>query len=336
MQETLSFSSPVEQNANHKLVNMLDHIHAKDVFGSPESTKVFVDNLDYNQFESFLNRINGICRDKAINDRELDGNGHITESNAMFGWSSIDYMPPATEDRRLLMQKVFEAFKGIKNLEQGATMLGVAINIIHPYNDGNGRTSRFVYSLLTHGYRGTSGDKQYFNSLLTNTEGRKIIDLNPRNTGLDSDFNRKKKREIAAKYEYTGSLPTYVFGGYNAEFAEDQSADNLLVSEGISDLSRELLHKIIQDSSFSATTFTEFLLESGSDLESCIKVFEDGRVPLFIEQIISNLSDAEIISIVEKSMDLRVQYVEYLIDLFTDSSSIDFAQEIVDSYRPKN
>lgn len=337
MTETLTQPIQQEQAQTHKLVEFMDKTHAQDIFASPETTEMFIKDLDYKQFEGFLNRVNGICREQPTSTRQMDGRGHIEETNAFLGWSIPEYEPPAVDDRQPLMYEVFQALQASHDLKQSGTMLGLVINAIHPYNDGNGRTSRFVYSLLTHGYNGSPDDKQYFNGLLTNTEGRKVVDLNPEKSHLAWQFTMTKRKEIANKFGYEGYIPSYGYGGYSAEFAEDMNETNILTNESIPLEARRALHSIVADKKFEATLFMEFMLESGRDITEYIKAFDEGKRNIIkLDKLLPELTSDDISKLSTKQSSLKKEYVETLINIFTNPDQQISAGELTEFYSPEH
>ncbi len=118
--------------------------------------------------------INAKVRDIDPDIHYLDGAGQINETSMTF--NVLAYLPPLPENRRQLIEDILENAELIEDKESKATYIGICINAIHPFNDGNGRTSRYAY------FRTLSDGKIPQNieeKILRNSEGRKIVDLNP-------------------------------------------------------------------------------------------------------------------------------------------------------------
>lgn len=322
------------QEDKHDLVRLMSRIRAEEVFANPEAIRSFIDDLQYPQFEGYLNRINGICREIGTNIRQMEGGAYIDENIA--GYSIGAYTPPAPGHIKPLMTKAFEALKTNRNTEQGATMLGLAINAIHPYNDGNGRTSRFAYSLLTRGYDGSSDDQSFYTDLLVNTEGQSIVDLNPRNVGLDTIFIDLTCEKVALMYGYDGPLPSYRYGGYDVILHGHKQAALLLFDRTVSHQSREILLCMTEDYGLDVPLLTEFILEAGLGMPEYIHHYgENERYQFRLEKIIPLLREDDIRNMLEGFVELKKMYIEWIIDTFTDPGGEVDAQEITRLYRPK-
>jgi len=118
-----------------------------NTFHSPKALEEWMQDLSYSDFKSHLVRLNGMLCNAPIKPRSMDGTGDIGMS--MPGVEDVAYLPPHREDRDHLLAQVFENLKKIKNSKDKALLLYYAIQAIHPFSDGNGRTGRFLYTLLS-------------------------------------------------------------------------------------------------------------------------------------------------------------------------------------------
>jgi hypothetical protein len=96
---------------------------------------------DFNAFKEFLIRINGMARDIPIRQRSLDGTN--VEMKGFVDTVNV----PRHEDKDGLLRY---AYNGTHRVERGDLkyMLPAVINAVHPFADGNGRTSRVLHLLL--------------------------------------------------------------------------------------------------------------------------------------------------------------------------------------------
>ena len=138
---------------HHKVVRVMERLHAEEVFRTPELSKEFLDSLSFEEFTKWTDMLNGIAREIPVTERGMKGSGHIIEGNEHIGYG-VRYQPPAPIDRRVLMEEAFKRSQAIKEPRLAGLELAFAINAIHPYNDGNGRTGRMLYSLLARGFAG--------------------------------------------------------------------------------------------------------------------------------------------------------------------------------------
>jgi hypothetical protein len=67
---------------------------------------------------------------------------------------------PRAQDKDMLMAYALEQAQEQANVQVAALILGTAIVAIHPFEDGNGRTSRTIYSALSRGLDDASPEHQ--------------------------------------------------------------------------------------------------------------------------------------------------------------------------------
>lgn len=128
------------------LIHYLDKVHAERTLGKPGERQKFLSSLTTEEGIDWMTRINGIVMEKPISQRAMDGASYVALQG--MGQTAADYIPPRPERRLQLMKEIIEAIKDISDPKDQAYALGIAINLIHPFNDGNGRTSRIVSSLI--------------------------------------------------------------------------------------------------------------------------------------------------------------------------------------------
>ncbi|MFA5211357.1 MAG: Fic family protein [Patescibacteria group bacterium] len=164
----------------------------QEIFKNEETKRNFLANLENQDFLNLLTGLNGILRDKNKKEWERDGEDVSIGSDRM-----IIHMPPAFEDRKSLLEETLETAKQMnkknKNLEDIALLFLVAIREIHAFADGNGRSARFIYKLLTTDIKDNESIKQ----VLT-YNGREKIDIRPSYIAtkqIENDFLQKINKD---------------------------------------------------------------------------------------------------------------------------------------------
>ncbi len=163
-----------------QIPNTLEMIRNRTSGGTPEAIKKYFETLSFEDFSELLNGLNAYFR-RISGQHKMDGDKSLTDG----------YMPPSPEDRIPLLKEAFEKAIREDTPEKCATVLGMSILTIHPYLDGNGRTSRTIFALLTNGYSGNDEDKALFTTIGQkdnedpeydyHPSGSYIIDLDPSN-----------------------------------------------------------------------------------------------------------------------------------------------------------
>lgn len=325
--------APEPEEPRHPVVEGMDNLRASEVLGDEATRDEAFHNADTGAVKQMLNAVNGTVRGLPSERWGMDGRGYI-ETDAELLAPLTDYDPPAPEDREPLLDEAIEAAKDLP-AEHAGTLTGLAINATHVWNDGCGRTSRFAYTARTHGYDGSSADAQMYSDLLANTEGREVVNLDTSRMGLPASYARESRQEIAAQHDYDGALPTYNWGGYNAFIVDDEGPDTLMTKPEIPESDRQDLHSVVQDSTLGSNALMQHVLDTGRDPSQYLRTSPDGeRHFVDMDKLAPDLSSDDIAAIVQKHGAIKREYVEDLIDTFTNPERQERAQEIVDFYRP--
>lgn len=321
-------------NENAKTTQLMDRIHAEIIFETPSMSKDYLNSINYHDFKKLLCLINGLERDISKPNRNLDGNGVIKSIKSDDDSDGITvYLPPESSIREALLEESFDLCKKIDDPEAAGLALGMSIVAIHPFQDGNGRTSRLVYGLLSHGYDGSKECKDFYNSILANTDGRKVIDLNPNDrTGLDLDekYNASTLNIIKAN-KYIGSqVPSSINYIFNEDDVLSDPAE-LVLSQKITPDQRNRLYHILKDTVFRMSPILEALpkdiIEQSIDKEARDKYkisVVNGR------SLFSKCNGSDIDALVRCYDSNKRDYIKLIVDLL---SSDDSAAKIKEMYK---
>lgn len=141
--EKINVGNENREKQSEKVIEFLRRINAFDFFKKMKAEAHLSEEITFEEFRDFLIRINGIARDIAISDRNFDGDGV-----GLDGFAGV-VVVPRQEDKEDLLKEAFIARVDLKYPEDDAYMLPVVLNAVHPFADGNGRTSRVLNLLLT-------------------------------------------------------------------------------------------------------------------------------------------------------------------------------------------
>jgi hypothetical protein len=149
-----------------EVISFIDRAGVYDFFHNLSENK---ESVTFEQFKSFLIRINGIARGISINERGFDGST-VGLSGGILGEIVL---PPKNDDKEDLLKLAFESAKDLTP-EDNSYMLPAIINELHLFSDGNGRTSRTLHLLMT------SSNKEAFGA-----EIRKALSVDGRYDSFD-------------------------------------------------------------------------------------------------------------------------------------------------------
>jgi len=135
-----------EQPQPSRIETFFQKAGAHEVFGNQETALDFIRGVDYQGFKDYLTRINGVILGLPKTERGT------TDADIEFGnprSGDVEYLPPNPEDKEELLRKVFEAGKTLRDPKDIGLLIYLSLQDIHPFLDGNGRTGRAVFNLLT-------------------------------------------------------------------------------------------------------------------------------------------------------------------------------------------
>lgn len=192
-----------------QIPSILDKIRSQ-TGGTPEAIRKYFDALPFKVFSGLLNELNGWYRG-ILKQQKMDGDGMVADG----------YMPPDPQDRIPLLKEAFEKATKEDTTEKCAMILGMSILTIHPYSDGNGRTSRTIFALLTNGYSGSKKDKALFAAI-----GGKNQDENGNHSGgnyiitLDPTIRELRDRPSLSDLIYEDMNRSAITGRFNANLPD--------------------------------------------------------------------------------------------------------------------
>ena len=117
-----------------------------DTFSNQPSKREFLATMSDQDFADLLCSINGLVQGKnkdswGFYDKTVHLTGHIET-----------IVPPRPQDKHELIKNITDSARKMnqegRSLSDIGLMISVAVNSIHPWEDGNGRTTRVLYSLI--------------------------------------------------------------------------------------------------------------------------------------------------------------------------------------------
>ncbi len=323
--------------------------------GTPESIKKYFETLSFDGFSEMLNGLNAYFR-RISGQHKMDGYGHTPS-----------YIPPDPKDREPLLKEAFE--KAIKedSPEKCATVLGMSILLIHPYLDGNGRTSRTIFTLLSNGYSGSEKDKMLFSAIGDKDDEdechhseRTIVDLDPGKVKVEnhllSDLIDWNMRKAVIRNRFNISLPDlpdrvrnlnsdliyWDIGEREIENYSGFKLSNLSTRVGVGTVDRDYKadSNLTKDE---ASELSKIFTFSNLALLACMNTFSDelynkslthinyeGKEFAYItyKNVVNNITSKELSSLRNAFRQARIDYVREMIRVTNRS---DF-QDIYDQY----
>ncbi|KKW11358.1 MAG: hypothetical protein UY50_C0015G0002 [Parcubacteria group bacterium GW2011_GWA2_49_9] len=280
-----------------KITDFLERIdayqYAQNLLTHPEAR----DEFPFEKFKDFLVRINGIARDIPIHERRTDG-----EEVHLEGYGSAAV--PRHKDKEGLLKEAYESLDKM-SAEDRAYLLPAMINEVHLFNDGNGRTSRILHTLL-HKF----ASEAEFKKALTTAVGRdgrfNAPDLDPSITGTD----RQKIVMMRHGIKFSNDRD------YSPVAPEDLRGFFDVINKPTTPNGRKLMKMRKGDGAYIFVAAYEWLKEQSLLEDSKISNGDgDFLSPVKMEQI---LSDSDWTEIFERYYAIKREHARLLVEAFVE------------------
>jgi hypothetical protein len=206
--------------------------------------------------------------------------------------------PPIYEDRKDLLKEVLhtakEMNKNEKNLEDIAFLFLASIKAIHAYADGNGRTARFIYKILTTDTKDDTSLKQVISN-----DGREKIDIKASYVAI-----KKIENEILEKINPESIINLYTTENPNfLKFNHDITPEN----------KKYFLNLIENDKKCLFISIINFFQDNPDiNLKIFFKKMGENKY-ISTDYLIKKIDNKQIKEIFTKYRELKKEIIEFLI-----------------------
>jgi hypothetical protein len=118
-----------------------------DLRQSDEKLEDWIQSTTYEDFTSYITRLNGIITNEPLQRRSFRG------SKVMVGNDWINqgdaFHTPFSSTKEKLLRQVFDATKKLGSNDDRALLLYYSLQDLHLFADGNGRTGRALYQMIS-------------------------------------------------------------------------------------------------------------------------------------------------------------------------------------------
>ena len=288
----------LREQQQEKIIDFLTRIGAYEYTQKLLSHSEAKDEFSFEKFKDFLVRINGIARDIPIHQRKDDG-----EKVQLEGFGGISAVPKH-EDKAALLKETYEALSRISP-EDRAYLLPVMVNEVHLFNDGNGRTSRILHTLLK-----KFDSKEAFEVALALAVGKhgrsESPDLDPSLTSADREKILLTRHGL--RFRDDTSFSPMLPEGF---------AGTIAVEESTTPKAQAFMRFRREDLGGHCFLAAYEYLKEKDKLSETTMLYDKGMLlsPLKMEQV---LSDADWDAMTEKYNALKRERAQILIDAFVE------------------
>ena len=318
-----------------KVFEFLDRTKFLDVRKSDEQFDEWLQKLSYEDYTNYLTRLNGILREVPIKKRAVDGSG-VEVSFGIMG--DISYLPPSAEQKDGLMRESFDALKKIPDNEDRALLEFYALQAIHPYSDGNGRTGRLLHEIISEdgkelteeklselldhdkdGHAGTGKGRDVFaEKVLDANSAYYYINREVAREILGEDFLNEHGSIYVAAASGVGNLSEAVKQKLSPE--EAVLAEKILGEADVKNFSFRgiVLAKLLREK----TDLQKYQYESKNPLDERRGVVAEDVGKKFFsidgEELMPNLSEEDARRLIEIHKEVKTKFIKSMIDIFAN------------------
>lgn len=289
---------------------------ADEVFDvkNEQGRRELIERLSGEQYCELITGVNGILREINKEEWEMDGAGVTVAGEEVIA----KHIFPNQEHKKGIILKSWK-FAQVMNtqkrdLDDIGMLLGSLLVETHPYKDGNGRTSRLVYSLIKNGY-----NKEETEEIL-GEEGREKFDMALSKTYINKLFRVKYGIE-------DGRVNKHRINGIQAN-EQGGAFGQLQFPEGVEkDVAKTIIEGGRNDSLIFATALVRFLNSHPEiAVEDCLRVRGERRI-LLLQNLLSILSAERISEFANVYWEIKKQYTEDMIDIFVHPDNEEYQIE---------
>ncbi len=316
-EDTASFRDPKAE----KVIRILHAMKLENMLADTEGRLEFIRNLNFQSFKNFLVRINGIVRGLPIKGRDFEKEDVVFDG---FGFRST---PPDPEDREELLKEVFEQARQCRTLADIAFLLSTSINAVHPFSDGNGRTSRLVFLLVQDGYGATPKEDQKVRRVL-GEGGRREIDTNPLLIRGEVLKVLKARKDFQSFESPTlpDSIGKYiremVIPGVRSE--EKKERFIRMIEDGSTDFGLIAVFRYLADKGYVSGQFFKVVPDTSLKIlhPETGKVMDNPNPPdkivISLHDVLKILTDKDVDEILEYNREAKKEYIRLLADVIVN------------------
>lgn len=334
------------------IYNFLNRTGYLDIRKSDERFEDWLQNISYEDFLDYITRLNGILRETPIRQRSIDGSD-VEVSYSMLADEGVSYLPPIVEHKGTLLFDAFDAIKSISDNEDRALLAYYCLQAIHPYSDGNGRTGRLLYELISSSGQELTEDK--LSQLLDHDTSGQAGTGNGRNAFAQKVLEPERayyyvNREVAKEVFGEGFLQDYGNIFYSGPVGVGNVSEKLNLSQEERMLTEKIIGEaFVKNFSFRGLVILKLLQENGklSDYQFNVKrrtmegevVPEDvGKVILGIdgEKFEAELTENDSRQMIEIHKDIKSIFVRSMIDIFKNPNAHLLSDEVGNKTALKN
>ncbi len=284
---------------------------AEEVLGDEESRRQFLLDISPEEYAQLIIGINGILRNRKREEWGMDGVTVVIGDQDDIRW---DF--PEFEDKQDLLNESLSAAKKMASenadLDDIGVLMSSALSATHLFNDGNGRTAKFILALVSRGY--SSEHKQLFEEVLTSPDVSNFVNVGMIQGSITDIIEREiGMRSGTERFRFdTGlKIPTI-------DFDKSISAEKQALFERA--LKRSRLH-----------LFEALFIEYKKNLSQYLN--EDGRIEF--QKMVLDLNDETIENVVKTWKQLKKKQVELIIDAIANPDKPEYQFTLPNNGDPK-
>lgn len=285
-------------------INTFNGKKTNEVLANEGERRQFILDLSFEQYLELIEGVNGILRSRPKAEWGADG-----EKVAMMGGHGAVWDFPEHEDKFELLKKSLELAQkmlhGGRSVQDVAILLSTTVTATHLFNDGNGRTSRFVLVTTS---KGTSDDGKGLLQQVLSSRDDAYSNLTDAGF-LQPEITDLLEQEIGARrYENGARIDVDFVDKWGSAATEKMVRGDLVFSNTLSEeKKKEFLEKLKDSWLFMSQAMFRWKKPELEMIQD-----EDGNIP--IDAFTSTLTDPDVDAILGLWKEQKKKHVEILMD----------------------
>jgi hypothetical protein len=130
----------MQEQVLENIINLLQKLNYFDVINKQIEFEKFIQGLNVEQFKNLLITFNAKLRNTPVSEKGFQKDGFMVVG---------DWVSPSKDVQNKMLEKLLGGLKQLKDNKDRATLTYYMLLDLHMFDDGNGRTARLFYDLIS-------------------------------------------------------------------------------------------------------------------------------------------------------------------------------------------
>jgi hypothetical protein len=294
------------------LVGQFDRMRIERCFGTPDLRVEFLRSMSAPEYHTMLSWVNaGVCG-LSREERGFAPLNEMAPVNTPNG--APRYFGLVGPSRITMLDRSFHAAQEMQDPEHAGALIATSIVVARPFAAGNDTTAHLARDLMTRGFTGSEEDIAHYTGVLQNIEDPTVFDTVSR-AGLSRRFAYPYMLHVLNEF----GVPDHLRPLGVTTFVDQDMG--LLRQLPAGDVRREV-YDLASEPAFNRPILTEFILQSGRDLQQYLIANHQGNPLINALQLVNDIQPHERVLLWGIFEHVKTEYMQSIISCFQGDESI--------------